>query len=55
MKDRKGQFRKDIAEGEKRAAEEPARLVKEQARKKTDLAREQAISKDQEKRGMHSG
>jgi hypothetical protein len=31
-------------------AEEPARLAREQARRKTDLAREQAIAEDQEAR-----
>jgi len=42
-------------QAEKRVAEESARQARGQAQREIDSAREQAISKDQEKRGMRSG
>ena len=46
----KEQAAKEAKRDEKRIAEEPARLARDQARRKADLFREQAIAKDQEAR-----
>jgi hypothetical protein len=50
MRDRKDQTAKEAERDEKRIEEEPAQLAREQARRQTDLAREQAIAEDQEAR-----
>ena len=50
MRDQKNQAAKEAKREEKRIEEEPAQLVREQARRETDLAREQAIAEDQEAR-----
>ena len=47
MENPKRQFRKDIEKAEKLSRDEPARLYKGQARRETDLAREQIIQKEQ--------
>jgi hypothetical protein len=50
MKNQKEQAAKEVNYEERRIAEEPVRLAREQARRKTDLAREQTIDGDQEAR-----
>ena len=50
MRDQKNQAGKEAKRKEKRIEEEPAQLAREQARRQTDLAREQAIAEDQEAR-----
>lgn len=52
MRDQEEQSLKEAKGSEKRATEEPVRLAKEQARRKADLAREQAIAEDQEARRL---
>ena len=50
MRDQKNQAGKEARREEKRIEEEPAQLAREQARRETDLAREQVIAEDQEAR-----
>jgi hypothetical protein len=50
MRDQKNQAAKEAKPEEKRIEEEPAQPAREQARRQTDLAREQAIAEDQEAR-----
>ena len=50
MRDQKNQAAKKAKRDEKRIEEESAQLAREQARRQTDLAREQAIAEDQEAR-----
>ena len=50
MRDQKNQAGKEARRKEKRIEEEPAQLAREQARRQTDLAREQVIAEDQEAR-----
>ena len=47
MRDQKNQAGKETKREEKRIEEEPAQLAREQARRQTDLVREQAIQKEQ--------
>jgi fused signal recognition particle receptor len=44
--DLKGQFRKDAEQEKKHTDGEPARLIKEQARREADSAREERIQKE---------
>ena len=46
MGDQEEQMQKEAKRARKSHAEEPERLAREQARRKTDLAKEQAISAD---------
>lgn len=48
MADQEEQSLKEAKQVEKRAAEEPGRIAKDQARSKANLAREQAIVEDQD-------
>jgi hypothetical protein len=50
MKNQKEQAAKEVKHEERRITEEPVRLARKQARRKTDLAREQTIAGDQEAR-----
>ena len=50
MREQNKQAAEDAKREKKRIAEEPARLIREQTRRKTDLDREQAIAKDQDAR-----
>jgi hypothetical protein len=50
MADQKNQAAKEAKGEEKRIEEEAAQLLREQARRQTDLAKEQAIAEDQETR-----
>ena len=47
MRDRKDQAAKEAERDEKRIEQEPAQLARGQARRGTDLVREQAVQKDQ--------
>ncbi|MGB2826968.1 MAG: hypothetical protein WBC50_02035, partial [Dehalococcoidales bacterium] len=50
MTDQEEQLLKETKQTEKRAAEDIEQLARDQARKKANLAREQAIEEDQKKR-----
>ena len=50
MADQKNQPAKEVKRREKRIEEEAAQLVREQARRQTDLAREQAIQKSKQQK-----
>jgi len=52
MTDQEEQSLKEAKRAEKRAAEEIRRSARYQARRKADLAREQAIEEDQEARKL---
>ena len=52
MTDQEEQLLKETKRAEKRAAEDIEQLARDQARRKANLAREQAIEEDQEARKL---